>query len=624
MNEQAIELLDHYLSPETASHGAVMVAGPWGAGKTHFIKDYLDSRHEQMVAKDRNDTLNHLYVSLYGVKSVSEIQAQFFAQTNPALNSGPVRLLGTVASRVLNTVTKGQAVKPEDAAAVQKFLSRSLKGLPLVFDDLERCAMPLPEIMGFINTFVEQEEAKVVVLCCEKEIPKDQRKAYRKRKEKLIGKTVEVQSDTETVYDLFLTEMRHPQAVQAARSGKIDALRTFEASGLSNLRSLRSALHDFDRLVSAVDARLGHAPEALRRILMFMIAVSLELRAGHISQTDIGALTLAKVHALFRKVAGAEVDRSKPDFPAIAARYPAVEWTDPIIPSDVLGRLLVRGVLDTAAANSAIGDHELIVGKAATPSWRRIWRWFELDQTEYAVVRGLFLEDLAQHNIVAPGPLLHAIGTIITLREQGDDLLAGQDPVEFLRAYLAALESRDALEPDLDSRHRMDRSIWGNLTFSSQDTDGFKAARVLLDAAVDRATNSRLAAKAPALLERLRSTADYSELGEFGPGSGAYSGSAILHNLDVAAFADLCIQDGLLNDDLLGELSRRYHLRGPKLREEAPWIHALRSELVLRANGLPAPFASRVAHMIAYWFDRIDENLGVQRVADPAEADPSA
>ena len=40
------------------------------------------------------------------------------------------------------------------------------------FDDLERCKIPLPEVLGYINDYVEHKNLKVVFLSNEKEISK--------------------------------------------------------------------------------------------------------------------------------------------------------------------------------------------------------------------------------------------------------------------------------------------------------------------------------------------------------------------------------------------------------------------------------------------------------------------
>lgn len=44
MTDIATEFLDHYLADDTQSRFAVMIEGPWGAGKTWFVKRYLRAR----------------------------------------------------------------------------------------------------------------------------------------------------------------------------------------------------------------------------------------------------------------------------------------------------------------------------------------------------------------------------------------------------------------------------------------------------------------------------------------------------------------------------------------------------------------------------------------------------
>lgn len=622
-NEQVLELLDHYLDPTTESYGAVLLTGPWGAGKTHFIKKYLADRADRMRKANPNDTLTHLYVSLYGIQSFSEVQNQFFAQTNPALNSGPVRLLGLVAARAINVATRGQGVKEDDATAIQAFFARSLKGLVLVFDDLERCAIPLVEMMGFINTFVEHEGAKVIVLAAEDEIPKEQKESYRARKEKLVSKTAQVMPDAPAVYDIFVEELRHPSARAAAGASRAAALRTFEASGINNLRSLRSALHDFDRLVATVDSRLAESQDALHRLLLHMIAISLEFRAARINEADIGELGMAMFWESLRSTTRRTDSDDRDQLATVAAKYPDVHWSDSVIPPEVLSRLMVRGVLDKDAANAVLGEHPLVVGLAATPSWRRMWRWFEMNSSEYTEVRALFLDDLAHHRIVEPGPLLHAIGTIISLLGYEDDLLAGQDPVDFFRGYLADLEASGKLEPDVDPNLHMDRSSWGGLGYSSIDTDAFRAARDELDAAVTRAIEAKVKARAPELLAQLQSQESYPLLSEFGPSAADFGGVAILHNIDVARFADLGIVDGAFNTELIGALLRRYHQRSHRLKAEIPWVQALEEELMRRAALEAPPRRRRLPGTVTYWFDAIRKELGIGSRLPTANDDPT-
>jgi hypothetical protein len=64
-----------------------------------------------------------------------------------ALGSGAAALIANVASRAPNTITKGQAIREGDAAALQVAMT-NLDGRALIFDDLERCPMKLEELFG--------------------------------------------------------------------------------------------------------------------------------------------------------------------------------------------------------------------------------------------------------------------------------------------------------------------------------------------------------------------------------------------------------------------------------------------------------------------------------------------
>lgn len=86
---EAARFLDYYLDASVESEYAVMLSAPWGAGKTHFIKSYLDARAAGLPPKEQP---GYLYASLYGVASVGAIHDQFFAQAHPYLSSKASRI----------------------------------------------------------------------------------------------------------------------------------------------------------------------------------------------------------------------------------------------------------------------------------------------------------------------------------------------------------------------------------------------------------------------------------------------------------------------------------------------------------------------------------------------------
>src|SRR5690606_22201504 len=79
-----------------------------------------------------------------------------------------------------------------------------------IFDDLERCDLPINRVLGYINEFVEHEDRKVIIIANEKEIKGGE--DYGRIREKLIGKTLEIQSAFEQALEAFTGSIQDSQA----------------------------------------------------------------------------------------------------------------------------------------------------------------------------------------------------------------------------------------------------------------------------------------------------------------------------------------------------------------------------------------------------------------------------
>jgi len=140
---EATKLLDYYLDDSVDTEYAIMLSVPWGTGKTHFIRKYLDHRSARLTEEKGP---YYLYASLFGVTAISAIKDQFFAQIHLQLNSKGFQLFGNVASGVLEKFSGAKG-----GAQALKALLLNLDGKILVID-LERCSMKISDVMGFINT----------------------------------------------------------------------------------------------------------------------------------------------------------------------------------------------------------------------------------------------------------------------------------------------------------------------------------------------------------------------------------------------------------------------------------------------------------------------------------------
>lgn len=619
-NSDVTEYLNYYLASELEADFAVMLNGAWGAGKTHFVKSYLKNREAAAQAADPLQPMGHLYASLYGVRSTSEITDQFFAQAHPVLNSKAARLFGTVVSRTINGLAGTDVNGAGENKSIIKDMVLKLDGRVLIFDDLERCAMPLSEAMGFINSFVEHEGLKVIVIANENDIPEEQKPDYARKKEKLIGKTLGVASDPQMVLESFLTKLTNPKVVAIARQETAALLRTFNASGKQNFRSMRAILTDYERLVGVVDPRLQDAPGAMTRLLLFMMATGVEFRSGDLSGTDLAALPDSRFSRMLSSVTRKEKSAEMLKAERLEATYADVAWEDPIVPSAALATLFATGIVDVEAINAHLAQHPLVVGYAESPAWRQMWSWTDLPRTQYLKAREELVGQLDKRELTHPGVILHAAGIVIGAESFGDHMLgSGQDVVEYFSRYAEELHASGKIEPDRSIFAPMGGS-YASLGYGSKDSPEFREIYKAVREATNLSFTDRMKQIAQSFLKRINDDPEaYASLHKYGVDEGNYADAPFLHHIDPDLFAGVVIRDWCPDGHLLASLFARYEMEKHNrlLGPEYPWVKVLRSSLEKIADAAEPPHRQLLELRIKYYFDKIDGAVAAAEAVAP-------
>lgn len=615
-NDSARAYLDYYLDQSGDPDFAVMLEGPWGSGKSFFIEDYLAGRLAS-ARKGSPAAKPAIRVSLFGVTDIAEIQSEMFAKAHPWLTGVPANIINTVISKAATLY--GVSLDPKENRKLLQETMRNLQKRVLVFDDLERCSLPIVEVLGFINRFVEQDKTKVIVIASEEDIPAAQQEDYKARKEKVIGKTLRVASEAGTVLDIFAAELKVPEARRAIAAQRQPVLATFAALGRPNFRSLRAILTDFDRLLEVADSRLHASEGALAPLLLYMLAVGMEFRGNGIDAAGLRRLSDDIRLRLFRREGPEAPERQRAR--VLTERYPLVNWQDPVVPPTFLAELFASGTVRATELNAHLLRHPLVVGLAATPAWRAMWGVSDLKAADYAKVRAELVKQLNERSIVHPGELLHVVGSTLRLRQYGDDLLGGTEPATYFQAYIDDLGRADKLiaYPGLLD---YGAESFDGLGYPARETTEFRSILDSLRTAESTALARKMTREAPALLERLRQNPEeYAALYEVGPGAHNYGSLPILHNIAVGDFADLLLVDHTLNRPLLSALGERYrraqHNKG--LDAEKTWMRELHAELTNRLRLSPAPHRCLGEERLNYWSKEV-----LEWAASPAPTQPSS
>lgn len=222
-DDEITELLCDYVKEETYNY-AIMLDGEWGSGKTYFIKNKFVPRIESLTnAKEENYV--SIYISLYGLQNVDEIRIKLYESillmdvkfSNFAHKlSKKINKIGTYKkiNRLIHPAAKG--IKhfflkgSPDLEKVATDIYSGFKKLDkyiLIVDDLERCDISINAVLGYLNSFVEHEGLKMIIIANEKEIGNINRNSNLELKYILAANTsIKTEDDTPSQFEKSLSD----------------------------------------------------------------------------------------------------------------------------------------------------------------------------------------------------------------------------------------------------------------------------------------------------------------------------------------------------------------------------------------------------------------------------------
>lgn len=166
---EIIKQIIEYVNEDIYNY-AVMIDGGWGYGKTYFIKQKLIPEIEE-IKIDQDKTKKSVYISLYGLKDTEEIVNQIYLRIFEFRLGDKGKflpLLGFGSKIIADKLGVTEAIDTQKGDALNYFTD--YKNYVLIFDDLERCAIPVNSLLGFINNFVEQNDLKALLVANQNEI----------------------------------------------------------------------------------------------------------------------------------------------------------------------------------------------------------------------------------------------------------------------------------------------------------------------------------------------------------------------------------------------------------------------------------------------------------------------
>lgn len=291
--------LNDYLNGASVPDYAVLITGDWGSGKTTFIREYLGGGNVFEVKNSFKNEVEYwvVYASLFGAKSREDMDQRVLQNLHPFLHSKRLNLIPKAIPLVGSLISivalcngaplDATSMSPVLIAKIQEYIKsgktdgikeiediglefsstiieylknkeKKLKKVVVVFDDVERADLPIPELLGYLNEYVEHLHVPCILLADRKQweiarkcqLSDSTLHKLSSTQEKVIGKIFQLQTTLDDVWTRW--EYEQPvgnRAWEIIRKHKDIIARIFQLSKVKNFRSLKHSFLDFQRFI---------------------------------------------------------------------------------------------------------------------------------------------------------------------------------------------------------------------------------------------------------------------------------------------------------------------------------------------------------------------------------------
>lgn len=249
MNEYVSKYCKKFIQSQTSPHFAILLKGEWGCGKTFFIK--------KLISELKLDKEKYVYISLFGIKNLDQIDEKIFEAMHPLLSSPGAKIAGSLVKTALRLnadfkldLSEGGSSKKLFNIGVKCPTLKEVKKIRvkrdlLVIDDIERLGdgLEIKDIFGFFQDIISESDTKVIFIGNEDKInniSSSDEFSYKKIKEKSIGQEFLINPCIEDAVNFFVDELKFKRPINDFVKNKtIEIIKNIECV---NLRSVRAAI----------------------------------------------------------------------------------------------------------------------------------------------------------------------------------------------------------------------------------------------------------------------------------------------------------------------------------------------------------------------------------------------
>lgn len=447
---EAVKFLKNWANTKSKPHFAVLIEGRWGCGKTYFVTKLL----EDDAFTDRKP----IYLSVFGIANIQSLETSLFyasaSTVTKTLHKG-VGLAGSIFSGALTLGTGGilggtaNLNKVVDAATAQLEKSaKNLDGALLVLDDLERCQIPMSELLGVVNRFVEHGDTRVILCANTDNLNDDHFSSF---KEKVVGHSFFLESDPDSALASFIDEIGQPEARKVLLRYKSNILDLYRKSGFHNLRALRQFIWQLASIIERMRSDYRENDKLIQNLIVQFFIFFIEFKLVLADETPsltpqdlLGKYDKGKDNV--RYVYEFSFDRDAEPSPKkrVFEKYEQHNGIRTVVTVQQWISILTSGVVDADRLNAELAQSDEVAGVASWPSWKRLWHLYEWDFSDGSEREFLSdIEDIQSRlkdgSYVEVGEFLHVVGVSLMLANHELTDQTVPETITQMKAYIDGL-----------------------------------------------------------------------------------------------------------------------------------------------------------------------------------------
>lgn len=416
-NSHIISYLDYYCSLEKSPGFAIMLSGESGVGKTWLIRQYKNNLSQRGIKS--------LYVSLFGLTSFDEIESSFFEQLHPGLSQQGMGLTAKILKEsikgTINLEIRKQQIGEtmKEDWVIPSYLANSHDYI-LIFDDIDRCFLTVPQIFGYVNFLQEHHGFRVILIGDEESLEEREDNShiaelgYKNISDKTIGRSFVVQADFSAAFEVGVERLTNPHIQSLLRFHNETIREIFNIAKTANLRHLQHSVLDFERLFENLPIFSLKNDDFLNHLIEVFMIFSLEVRSKNIQANDIIGLKLC-YSQLFSRF---QFDERKSPHTYLLGKYKKFKIQYTIFSEEWWVNLFKIGLLSRIDVEEEIknsiwflGENSLTINKIPD-----IWN---LSDDEFFELQRKIQIELTTQKYAEPAEIKLAVSFLLWANEQG-------------------------------------------------------------------------------------------------------------------------------------------------------------------------------------------------------------